>query len=89
MHKKIWTLFIGAENIAFPPKPKGRTDGQMDISNHKVASLLKMFRIVAKGFNEYKYIYENIWIEKISLLIYILSDRTFIVDNGIVYPIIS
>ena len=31
--------YIGAEKITFPPKSDGRTD----ISNYKVASLLKMF----------------------------------------------
>ncbi len=32
----------------FPPKPDGRTDGQTDISNYRVASLL----ILKKKYNK-------------------------------------
>ncbi len=39
---------FGAENIAFPPKHDIRTDGHTDISNYRVASLLK--RLIRKIF---------------------------------------
>ncbi len=43
---------FGAEKIAFPPKPDGHTDGQTDICNYRVASLLKKSRInIIKVFN--------------------------------------
>ena len=32
---------LGAEKIAFPPKPSGHTDGWVDIHNYRVASLLE------------------------------------------------
>ncbi len=38
---KALTQF-GVEKIAFPPKPDGHTDGQTDICNYRVASLLKI-----------------------------------------------
>ena len=41
--EKIRTVSqLGAEKIAFPPKPEGLTDGRTDISNYRVASLLKI-----------------------------------------------
>ncbi len=33
---------FGAENIAFPPKPDGHTDGHTGICNYRVASPLKI-----------------------------------------------
>ena len=44
--EKIITLSqLGAEKIAFLPKPGGHTDGRTDISKYRVASLITKKRI--------------------------------------------
>ena len=45
--EKIRTVSqLGAEKIAFLPKPEGHTYRRTDISNYRVASLLKSFSIL-------------------------------------------
>ena len=41
---------LGAEKIAFPPKPDGQTDIRTDISIYRVALLLKKATIAANRF---------------------------------------
>ena len=49
MHRKIRTLsLLGAEKIAFPPKPDIRKYGRPAISNYRVASLLVIKRMQTK-----------------------------------------
>ena len=71
VHRKKRTLSqLGAEKIAFPPKPDGQTVIWTSISNHRVAPLLKkkMTLKCIPGYSE-----GNIQLNLLSYLILYLA----------------